>query len=163
MYHNGIITCMYVYLYVMVCMHVCLYVHMLVCMYVCIHVRTYACMHASMYACLDVWMYVYWHDCDAESPRQPASESLLLPKKPSAPYIVGTPSVIIPQEKECVRMSERQHLSPIGHTHLFPIVWSTQISSISCTCTIIFRTRSVIIPQKKGCVRMSKRQQLLPR
>jgi len=53
-------VCMYVYLYVMVCMHVRLYVHMLVCMYVCMY--AYACMHASMYVCMDVWIYVVFCD-----------------------------------------------------------------------------------------------------
>ena len=142
------------------CMYVCTYICLYVCMYVCMHMHV--CTPVCMYVCMYGYMYL-GIQCPAVSPDQPASESLLLPKKPSAPYSVGTHAVIIPQEKECVRMSERQHLSPIGHTHLFPIVWSTQISSISCTCTIIFRTRSVIIPQKKGCVRMGKRQQLLPR
>ena len=66
-------------------------------------------------------------------------------------------------KKECARVSKRQHLSPVGHTHLFPIVWSIQISSMSCRFTIIFRTLSVIIPQKKGYVRISKRHKLWPR
>ena len=54
-------VCMYVWMHV--CMHVCMYVCMHVCMYVCMCVCMYVCAYVCMYICMHVCVYVWMHVC----------------------------------------------------------------------------------------------------
>ena len=161
---------MYVCIFVCHGMHACMFVRTYACMYVCMYPCTYICMYARQHVCVFGCMNVCilaWLWCRITSSTcfwvlAPPQEALRALQCWHAYCDHPTRKGVCQNEWKAAPITYRSH-SPTGHTHLFPIVWSGQISSISCTCTIIFRTRSVIIPQKKGCVRMSKRQQLLPR
>ena len=60
-------VCMYVCMYVHVCVYACMYVRTYVCMYKCVYVSikvcVHECMHLCMYVCMHVFMYVCMYIC----------------------------------------------------------------------------------------------------